>query len=152
MIIDWEDRQQRAIERATLPETTRIALVQSRRGQGLFRRSVLSFERHCRVTRVHNPDHLMASHIKPWREATNDERLCAGNGLMLTPSIDHLFDRGFISFEDSGELIVSPIADRDSMGKMGVDIEARPNVGRFNSDQKHFLDYHRKEILLRPLR
>lgn len=151
VIVDWEDRQQRAIESAPLPETTRKALVQSRRGQGVFRKSVLAFEHQCRVTRVRNPDHLIASHIKPWREATNEERLCAGNGLMLTPSIDHLFDRGFLSFEDSGDLIVSPIADHESMIKMGVDANELSNVGVFNGDQKHFLDYHRSEILLKPL-
>ncbi len=152
VIVDWEDRQQRVIEDGDLPQTMREDLVQSRRGQGKFRKAVLTFERHCRVTRVQNPDHLIASHIKPWRESDDSERLCAGNGLMLTPSIDHLFDRGFISFEDSGDLIVSPRADADSMVKMGVDIDAMPNVGRFNSDQKHFLDYHRTAILLKPLK
>ena len=70
---------------------------------------------------------------------------------MLTPSIDHLFDRGFLSFEDSGDLIVSPIADHESMIKMGVDANELSNVGVFNGDQKHFLDYHRSEILLKPL-
>ena len=89
--------------------------------------------------------HLVASHIKPWRESNNEERLAGGNGLLLTPSIDHLFDRGFISFEDSGELITSPVADTRSLERMGVQ---PTNVGQFNTDQKFFLDYHRKEILL----
>jgi hypothetical protein len=34
------------------------------------------------------------------------------NGLLLMPTIDHLFDRGFIGFENSGELIVLPVAPR----------------------------------------
>ena len=46
-----------------------------------------------------NPVHLVASLCKPWRDSTNEERLEAENGLLLTPSIDHLFDRGFIGFE-----------------------------------------------------
>jgi len=40
--------------------------------------------------------HLVASHCKPWRDSTNGERLDGENGLLLTQSIDHLFDRGFI--------------------------------------------------------
>ena len=52
----------------------------------------------------------IASHIKPWPESTNEERLTGENGLLLRPSIDHLFDRGFMSFEDNGELVVSEIA------------------------------------------
>jgi hypothetical protein len=40
--------------------------------------------------------------------------------VLLTPSIDHLFDRGFIGFEDSGRLIISPVAHRPSLQRMGV--------------------------------
>jgi hypothetical protein len=72
-------------------------------GQGLFKERVSRIERACRITFVDNPTHLIASHIKPWRESTNEERLHEGNGLLLTPTVDHLFDRGFISFQDSGE-------------------------------------------------
>ncbi|GHB93364.1 HNH endonuclease [Cerasicoccus arenae] len=147
---EWEDRQQQIIAaRNELPLTTREALIQSRIGQGLFKQRVGRFERACRITKVDNPTHLIASHIKPWRESDDEERLSAGNGLLLTPSIDHLFDRGFISFADDGELIASPIADKASLKQMGVATDEVIHVGQFNTDQKHFLDYHRKEILLK---
>jgi hypothetical protein len=149
-IQDWEDQQQYLIEATTeIPETTRQALVQARIGQGKFKQQVSQYEQACRVTNVDNPTHLIASHIKPWRESDNEERLAGGNGLLLTPSIDHLFDRGFISFEDNGELITSPIADTISLNRMGVDTEHVIKVGHFNTDQKYFLNYHRKEILLK---
>jgi hypothetical protein len=61
---------------------------------------------------------------------------------------DHLFDRGFISFEDSGELIVSPVADTQSFRRMGVDCSERCDVGSFNSDQKYFLKHHRTSVFL----
>src|SRR5579859_882632 len=72
----------------------RQAIVNARRGQGLFKQRVMAIERRCRVTLVENPLHLVASHCKPWRDATNEERLDGENGLLLTPFIDHLFDRG----------------------------------------------------------
>lgn len=145
---EWEDQEQKKIERDVPDTTTRVALVQARVGQGIFKERVSHYERSCRVTLVDNPAHLIASHIKPWRDSTNEERLHAGNGLLLTPSVDHLFDRGFISFEDSGDLIVSPVADLNSLRRMGVDRENQPKRITLNSDQRHFLDYHRKEILL----
>lgn len=149
-LLDWEDQQQKHLESMDgVAETVRKALVQARIGQGLFKQRVYAYERSCRITKVDNPTHLIASHIKPWRESDNDERLCAANGLMLTPSIDHLFDRGFISFADDGELIQSPVADSLSLQRMGVNTNQVINVGRFNTDQKHFLDYHRKEIFLK---
>ena len=70
-----------------------------------------------------------ASYCKPWRDATNEERLNGENGLLLTPSIDHLFDRGFIGFEDSGSVIISPVAHRPSLERMGIDTKGIVNVG-----------------------
>jgi hypothetical protein len=92
--------------------------------------------------------HLIASHCKPWRDSPNEERLDGENGLLLTPTIDHLFDRGFISFEDDGDLLVSPVAHRESLLRMGLDASRSINVGGFSSGQKHFLDYHRKKVFL----
>ena len=67
---------------------------------------------------------------------------------MLTPSADHLFDRGFISFEDSGRLLVSPVADRRSHERMGIDVHGPLNVGSFSSGQRGYLDFHRNDIFL----
>ena len=100
------------------------------------------------MTFVDNPTHLIGSHIKPWRESSNVERLHEANGLLLTPTVDHLFDRGFISFEDSGELIVSPVVDRVSLNRMGINPAHPPRPTSFNVDQKFFLAHHRKEIFL----
>jgi len=73
-------------------------------------------------------------------------------GLLLTPSIDHLFDRGFISFEDSGELIVSPVAHKPSLERMGVVTSRVVNVGTFTEGQRLYLNYHRESVLLRSVR
>ena len=76
------------------------------------------------------------------------------NGLLLfsTPSLDHLFDRGFIGFEDSGDLIVSPVAHRPSLERMGIDVDKPTNVGAFTEGQRTFLDFHRNAVLLRAAR
>lgn len=72
----WENQiQQSIVDDKTIKETERVALVRSRIGQGLFKERVKQIETHCRVTHVNNPTHLIASHIMPWRDATNDERL-----------------------------------------------------------------------------
>lgn len=147
---DWERHEEDKVEAdANIPETERRAVVKARRGQGIFRSKLMEFERECRITHINNPEYLIASHIKPWRHSENDERIDGENGLLLCPNIDLLFDRGLISFEDRGEVIVSPVADRIVLPKMAVDIEEPINVGSFSSGQKHYLDYHREHILLR---
>lgn len=150
VLFEWEEKiQTELMHRTDLPETTRKALISARRGQGRFRQEVYRLEAECRVTHVRNSAHLIASHIKPWREATDDERLSGANGLMLTPSIDHLFDRGFITFDDDGEVLVSPIADLESVQRMGITLDQPIITGKFNCDQQHFLEYHRNRIFLK---
>ena len=101
------------------------------------------------MTKVDRPEHLRASHCKPWRDCANsDERLDGENGLLLTPSIDHLFDRGFISFKNDGTLLISPVAHRVSLERMGVSTGQSTNVGGFSEGQREYLDYHRNFVFL----
>ena len=148
-IVLWEEHLRREIESSELEDTQKQALVLARRGQGLFRQLVSELEPRCRVTGVDRPEHLRASHCKPWRDSTNAERLDPRNGLMLTPSIDHLFDRGFISFERNGRLLLSPVAHRSSLERMGVATDRTVDVGRFSAEQDRFLEYHRDAVFLR---
>ena len=145
---EWEDIEQRHIVAAEIPNTTRQSLISARIGQGLFKERVNQIEHSCRITFVDNPAHLIGSHIKPWRESTNEERLHGANGLLLTPTADHLFDRGFISFENGGEVIISPVVDVVSLKRMGLNPERPPRPTPFNTDQKYFLDHHRREVFL----
>jgi hypothetical protein len=145
----WEHHIESNIESdSQLPETEREALIVARRGQGLFKQWVMQVENRCRITGVTNPIHLRARHCKPWRDSSNEERLNGENGLLLTPTMDHLFDRGFISFEDSGMVILSPVAHAPSLNRMGVATDRVINVGTFTQGQKQFLDYHRESVLL----
>jgi len=149
-ILQWEDylAEQIATE-ADVPETERKAVVLARRGQGLFKRNVQRVEERCRVTGVDRIEHLIASHCKPWRDCeSNAERLDGENGLLLTPSIDHLFDRGFISFENNGVLLISPVAHAESLRRMGIPIGDVRNVGSFTEGQKRYLEYHRESLFL----
>jgi len=149
----WERKMEQAVvDDPLIPETDRLAIIRARKGQGLFKERVGRIESKCRITGVENPVHLVASHCKPWRDSTNEERLNGENGLLLTPSIDHLFDRGFIGFEDNGRLIISPVAHRPSLQRMGIDTTKAVNVGVFTSGQKQFLDFHRNAVLRVPTR
>jgi putative restriction endonuclease len=106
---------------------------------------VLQKEPVCRVTGVANPSLLIASHIKPWAHCnTNAERLDENNGLMLTPTVDHLFDKGFISFSDDGHLILSRLFSDGDVSRLNLDIEIAAVA--FSAEQVDFLTYHRNRI------
>jgi hypothetical protein len=149
----WEHLIDTRIDADTsLPPTDREAIVRAHRGQSLFKQRVMRMETRCRITGVANPGHLVASHWKPWRDASNLERLDGENGVLLTPSIDDLFDRGFIGFEGDGRLIISPVAHCPSLERMGVHTQEAVNVGAFTAGQRRFLEYHRDFVLLRASR
>ena len=149
----WEGKLEREVANDTsVLETDRTAIIRARKGQGLFKDRVSQIEIRCRITGVQNPVHLIASHCKPWRDSSNEERVNGENGLLLTPSIDHLFDRGFIGFEDNGRLIISPVAHRPSLERMGIETARPMNVGGFTSGQKTFLEFHRNAVLLQAIR
>lgn len=148
-LAEWEAHQIAEIQNSQdIPDTDRMAVVLAKRGQGKFKENVLKRERRCRITLVDRIEHLRASHCKPWRDATNAERLDGENGLLLTPSMDHLFDRGFISFRDNGDVLVSPVAHKPSLARMGLPTDTRINVGTFTSMQRKYLDFHRDFVFL----
>lgn len=126
-------------------ELEKVQLVKARKGQGIFKANVRLVEKACRVTGVNNVKHLRASHIKPWAASNNKEKLDGHNGLLLSPHIDHLFDRGFISFANDGKILLGAGMDKDVLSKWFIDPNL--NVGPFRRQQIEFLDYHRDVLL-----
>ena len=121
-----------------------VQLIKARRGQGIFKANVRLVENACRVTKVSNIKHLRASHIKPWSKSDNKEKISGYNGLLLAPHVDHLFDRGFITFSTSGNLVISHKLASEILLKWKIPEEL--NVGSFHKQQNAFLEYHSSEV------
>jgi hypothetical protein len=142
--LEFDEAEQLVIQDEALRLTEKRSLVLARRGQGQFRQRVIFFEKQCRVTGVTDTDLLIASHIKPWKVANNEERLNGHNGLLLSPHIDKLFGSGFVSFENNGQLLASPLLDTEVLDKWSIRVDLR--VKRFGLDQAYFLEHHRRQV------
>ncbi|EHA1065486.1 HNH endonuclease [Aeromonas hydrophila] len=139
------DAIEAVIKASTLETTEKLQLTKARIGQGLFRTQLEAIEPKCRVTGVTNKALLIASHIKPWSKCENNaERLDGNNGLLLSPHIDRLFDRGWITFTDAGDLLCADPNIEQALQQWGVELPQ--NVGPFNPVQAEYLDFHRNEI------
>ncbi|MBN2156489.1 MAG: HNH endonuclease [Candidatus Lokiarchaeota archaeon] len=132
------------IRTSNLPTTEKKQLITARRGQGVFRENLKNVESECRLTHVNNEKLLIASHIKPWRDSTDTEKLDGNNGLLLSPHIDKLFDSGYITFTNDGHIHRASEQVDLVMEKWGLD--PKMNIGKFTSDQERYLEYHRKHI------
>lgn len=139
------DAIEAAIKASTLEVTEKLQVIKARIGQGLFRSNLEAIEPACRVTGVTNKALLIASHIKPWSKCDNNaERLDGNNGLLLSPHIDKLFDRGWITFTDTGDLLCAEPRIELALQQWGVALPL--NVGLFDPKQAAYLAYHRDEI------
>lgn len=87
---------------------------------------------------------LIASHIKPYRDCTEEEKFDVDNGFLFSKNIDHLFDNGWISFEDSGKIICSNNLDKNLkkvLENKFIDIKYLQSEKRLK-----YLKYHREKI------
>ena len=139
--------EERPIYEVNVPNVTeRIGLVTSRVGQGAYRKSLLhKWEYKCAVTDFDEPKVLIASHIVPWKDSNDNERLDVNNGIILSPVYDALFDRNFISFENNGNIILSGTLTQSDYKKLGV--TGKEMIRNFNSDHGFYLDRHRNLLI-----
>lgn len=129
-------------KRRDLKPTVRKQLVDARLGQGRFRRDVERlWDRACSVSGCSLRETLRASHIKPWKPSSNEERLDGANGLLLTADLDALFDKGLISFADDGEML---IADRVGKTERSLFRLPRPLRRKPTRRQRRYLADHRR--------
>jgi len=131
-------------ERGDISPRERRALLSARIGQGVFRERLEAIESACRVTGILDRRYLKATHIKPWKLASEREMLDGCNGLLLSPHMQHLFERGQISFADDGRLLVSRHLNPYVIRAWGLEHPAPPRP--FAPEQCVYLDYHRRCI------
>lgn len=129
-----------------LTDTERDALIKVRIGQGGYRDALLAYWGGCAITECSVPELLRASHIKPWRRATPQERLDPYNGLLLTPNLDLAFDQGLISFDDHGQILLGEDLDPDSACALNLTPELR--LRQIEPRHRAYLAWHR-EFLFR---
>lgn len=121
--------------------TEKENLVKCRIGQGDFREKLINYWGGCSVTRFQKTEILIASHIKPWRDSNNEERLDQFNGLLLTPNLDKLFDKGYISFNDYGKILISKKLTDSVL--LGINQNMKINM---KNEHKKYLEFHRNNI------
>lgn len=127
-----------------LPETEREAVVKSRIGQGEFRKRLVEYWSECAVTGCGESRLLKASHIKPWRDSDNSERINVFNGLLLTPNLDSAFDQGFITFDNEGKIIISKKLSEKERKILGIHPDMK--LRRIEPRHVEYLAYHRENL------
>ncbi|WP_338658968.1 HNH endonuclease [Yersinia intermedia] len=127
-----------------LNETMRERLISARLGQGEFRKNCLKLFPACPVTGIFFHPLLRASHIKPWSVCESaHERLDPYNGIMLAAHIDALFDQGWLSFSNDGQILISTELNNEIKEYLTLPEKISP----FPILSHNYLKWHRENIL-----
>jgi hypothetical protein len=130
---------------ARIDSTEAETVVHRRVGQELFREMLLEYwGGKCAVTGLDVPDLLRASHAKPWADSTDVERLDVHNGLLLAVHLDALFDRGFVTFATTGQLLTSTQLLAHAREVL-LPFEAR-GLSRVAEGHRRYLAYHARHV------
>lgn len=140
----FKEVREHAAEYKTLAVTEQEQIVSSRLGQGSFRRNVIRLWGSCSITGLQNVSLLRASHIKPWKNSNNEERLTPYNGLLLIPDYDFLFDRGYISFKNDGSILVSQRLS--AFARRVFDVRDDLRLRRVFQENKGYLEFHHSDV------
>ncbi len=124
-----------------LTDTEKSIMVKTRMGQGHFRSQLVQMWGGCAVTGYRNTQLLLASHIKPWRQSNNKERLDKFNGLLLLANLDKAFDLGFISFDNNGKVLISDYLETPEVIGLREDMSFR-----IMREHKPYLAHHRDTL------
>lgn len=129
-------------ENVELEDTERDIVIKSRITQGKFRDDLIKKYHKCPLCEVENPELLRASHIKPWAESklSPKERNDVDNGILLCVWHDALFDKGLISFDDDGSVIISEQLKDINFSLLNIDVTKKLKLSAMN---KKYLKYHR---------
>lgn len=119
-------------------------------GQEKYRKAVIEYMPQCPFSKITDERLLIASHIKPYsacmKEKREDQALDYLNGLALSPTYDRLFDQGYITFLDSGELICGTQLSSYTWEKLNINPNAKNKMRIFPKSRENYLDYHRRHV------
>lgn len=115
-----------------------------RHGHDAFRDALDDYWRTCAVSGLRSPGLLVASHIKRWTDGDPHEKTDPFNGLLLAAHLDAAFERGLISFNDDGYVLLSPKLPTEDRRLLGLSAASR--LRKIDPRHRPYLAEHRRKF------
>lgn len=144
-VIEEIQKIEKEVELLNIDEESKKAIVNVRVNQGKFRDLLLKrYNNKCCLCAVKNQKFLIASHIKPWAKSEPKEKADIDNGFLLCPNHDRLFDKGYITFDDDGTIIISSKLSKDN--SMYLNVDSKMHIEQLTKGNRKYLEFHRKKV------
>lgn len=125
----------------TPDKTETTSTVKTRLSQDLFRKKLFLYDPKCKICGLTMAELLIASHSKDWRYSTDKERVNVYNGFLLCAQHDKLYDEGFISFDDDGNILISSEINKNDYHLLNINENIKIDI---TQRHKKFLKWHRE--------
>lgn len=126
-----------------IEETEKLTYIKARIGQSKLKEILLKKDRYCKVCGLSDERFLVASHIKPWSKSNNQERLDLHNVLLLCPHHDSVFDKGYITFDQDGMILISSELTLKTRSLINLNIEKKIEL---TEKQSEYMQWHKENI------
>lgn len=142
-VIEKAKKIEEEIASLNVDGASKKAIINARVNQGIFRNLLLKRYSRCCLCGVENQALLIASHIKPWAKSEPEEKLDVDNGFLMCPNHDKLFDKGYITFDNDGKIIISERLKND---RMFLNVDSGMHIEKLTKGNKEYLKFHREVI------
>lgn len=134
---------EKEIKKRNLIGEEKKAFVKVRINQGEYRKQLIKIYKHCCLCKISDTRLLIASHIKPWADSNEKEKVDPYNGLLLCPNHDKLFDQGLITVNPDKTITISSTLTKTDRVLMNISEDMKVECD--DGCLKYF-DYHRENI------
>lgn len=126
-----------------LEETEKSTYMKARLGHSKLKQKLIEKEKCCKVCGLSDTRFLIASHIKPWSKSNNHERLDLNNVLLLCPHHDAAFDKGYITFDQDGMILISSELTLETRALLNLNPKRKVEL---TDKQSEYILWHRENI------
>lgn len=138
-----EEKYIEKCEKKEFDNFDRETLIKSRVGQGYFKERLMKLYGKCCLCGLENKNFLIASHIKPWSQSKKNEKIDKYNGFLLCPHHDAIFDKGYVTFENNGNIIISE--HLSAVDQMLLNINPKMKI-KVHEKNIPYLEWHRENL------
>lgn len=127
----------------TIEETEKLTYIKARIGHSKLKEILVKKDGCCKICGLSDERFLIASHIKPWSQSNNQERLDLNNVLLLCPHHDSAFDKGYITFDQDGMMLISSELTIETRLLLNLNTEKKIEL---TEKQSEYMRWHKENI------
>lgn len=141
-----EDLESAKIVAVGEPQKARKIAGRDAADQAKYRQEIISRYSSCVITKVSDPELLVACHLKDYKKCTQQEEFDPFNGVTMTPTMHRIYDLGDMTFTEQGEVVFSDFLRNMDRKNLNLNRTIRVNL---NAKSLPYVKWHNEHVFRR---